>query len=87
MLVYHSDASGDGIARNGKVRGGPVYENFAGVGYNEARQNVHQRRFACAVFAQYAEHLTRCERERYVVVGDYAGKAFGYSPQFKERRA
>jgi hypothetical protein len=26
------------IARNGKVRGGSVYENFAGVGYNEARQ-------------------------------------------------
>jgi hypothetical protein len=27
--------------------------------------------------------LTRCERERYVVVGDYAGKAFGYSPQLE----
>src|SRR5258706_9602579 len=54
MLVDHADAAGDGVAGGADVDGPAVDFYFAAVAMDEAVEDVHQRGFAGAVFADQA---------------------------------
>ena len=57
MLVDHADAGGNAVARAREGGRRAVNADFAGIGTVEARQDIHQRRFAGTVLAKKAEHF------------------------------
>jgi len=82
------DFNGDGQLDVAVVAGKHVFGPFGGriVGALRARQNFHERRFACAVFANEREHFARAKLERYVVQRADAGKRFPDAAHFEQRR-
>ncbi len=56
MLVHHADAEPDGVVGVVDLHGLSVDEDFALVRLVQAVDQVHERAFARAVFAQQAEH-------------------------------
>ena len=64
MLVNHADAGEQGILGGLNLYDFPVDEKGAGVGTQQAVENVHQRRFARAVFTEQAMHTAGLERKR-----------------------
>jgi hypothetical protein len=86
MLMHHPDAGDDGLARGAEAHRRAIDENVSGVGSNQARQDVHQRRLAGAVLAQDPQDFACCQRKRDVVIGDDARKALGHAPQLEQGR-
>ena len=68
MLVDHADAGGNAVAGPCEVGRCVVNSDFAGVGAVEARQDIHQRRFAGTVLAEKAEHFAGADVQVDVLV-------------------
>ena len=64
----------------------PLIDNLAGVGLQLARQDVHQRAFARAVFAHHRVDLARIDIEADAVQRQHAGKAPGDADKLNDRR-
>jgi len=77
MLMHHPDALAHGVQRRFDFDRLTVDQDFAFVGWIEAVQNFHQRRFARAVFAKERVNLAGVHIEMDVIVGEHAGKVFG----------
>ena len=78
----HADFGSDRIERRIEADRFAVDVHRALVGRVNPVEDSHQRRFTRAVFPDYRVNLAAFDLEVYVVVGDYAGKAFGDSGQF-----
>ena len=57
VLIDHLDAAFAAFVRGAEMDGLAVDENFAGIALIGAGQDLHQRRFACGIVADEAEHL------------------------------
>ena len=86
VLEDHRDAGGARLLRRVEARGVSVPEDGAAVGGEASVEDLDERGFAGAVFAEEGVDFARREREGDVVVGDGAGEAFGDVPEFEERR-
>ena len=85
MLVDHLDAE---RARDGRVvrfDRVAVAQDLAAVGLHRAVDDLHQRRFAGAVFAEHGMDFAGQDRQRDVVIGDDAGIALADAAQFEAR--
>ena len=69
MLMHHADAVADRLARGADAHGLAVDADFAGVGFVEAVEDRHQRRFAGAVLADDAVDDAALDDEIDVLVG------------------
>ena len=69
MLMHHADAVADRLARGADPDRLAVDADFAGVGFVEAVENRHQRRFAGAVLADDAVDDAALDDEIDVIVG------------------
>ena len=69
MLVHHADAELDRLAGRIDADLLPIEENLALGRLVEADENVHERRFARAVFSKEGVYLTFCDREIDVLIG------------------
>ena len=56
FLVDRSHPELDRMERTFNRRGAPIQNNLAMIGTSDARQDLHQRRFARAVFAAQRQH-------------------------------
>ena len=69
MLEHHADAQGTGLLRVAHLYRPVVPVDLAAVGLDRAIDDLHQRRFAGAVFAQYGVRFAGLHHERHIVVG------------------
>ena len=61
FLMDEHDAGGESIADIIEAHQLAVETNFAGIGRFDAGHDLHQRRFAGAVFADHRQNFARCE--------------------------
>ena len=76
LLMNRGDALAERIARRAELNRVAVQENAAGIGANEAGDDLDQRRFAGAVFAHQAMDFARLQVERNAVERLDAGEGF-----------
>ena len=69
VLMHHADAELDRLAGRIDADLLPIEENLALGRLVEADENVHERRFARAVFSKEGVYLTFCDREIDVLIG------------------
>ena len=69
VLVHHANAELDRLAGRIDADLLPIEENLALGRLVEADENVHERRFARAVFSKEGVYLTFCDREIDVLIG------------------
>ena len=69
MLMHHADAVADRLARGADSDRLAVDADFAGVGFVEAIEDRHQRRFSGAVLADDAVNDAALDDEIDVIVG------------------
>ena len=86
MLEHHADAQRPRLLRIAHHHGLAVNRHAAGVGLDGAVDDLHQRRFARAVFAQHGVNLAGQHTEGNVTVGDHAGVAFADAGQLQPGR-
>src|SRR5690606_39170322 len=86
MLMHHSDARLGGLAGRVKRNRPTVQADGAAIGPDQTRDDVHQRRLACAVFAQNAHHLAPPDVETYLVVGNKASVSLGDAIELQQCR-
>jgi len=77
MLVDHADAVAVGIARGADDDLLAVDEDLSLVGEVNAREHVHERGFAAAVFAEQRQDLAPVDIEPDAVIGDDGAEALG----------
>ena len=77
VLMHHADAEGDGVARTRDLRGVAIDDNLAGIGLQQAVEDVHQGGFARAVLADKGVDFAAPHLEADVVVGQHARPALG----------
>ena len=65
------------IVGAGDARRLAVQQDFARIRLINAGQNLHQGRFACAVFSYQGMNLTFCAIQRHVVQRSHARERFG----------
>jgi len=82
VLVHHADAQTDRIVGLVNLRLLAADKDFAGIGLIQSVEDVHQRRFAGAVFAQQGVDFPLFQRQVNVVVGEHAGEGFGDPAEF-----
>ena len=82
VLMHHADAVADRLARGADSDRLAVDADFASVGFIEAVQNRHQRRFAGAVLADDAVDDSALDDEIDVVVGVNRAEALVDADQF-----
>ncbi|OQA62537.1 MAG: hypothetical protein BWY39_01704 [Spirochaetes bacterium ADurb.Bin269] len=66
-LMHHRNAVSDSLGRRHSRELAFTYGNYAARRLVKTRQNVHQGRFPCAVFAENGVHFAGIERKRDVV--------------------
>ena len=67
LLVDEGDAMVDGFVRGVQMHGLPVYDDLPADRREEAAENVHESRFAGAIFAKEGENLAVLDGKRHVV--------------------
>ena len=77
VLVDHADAVAVGIARGADDDLLAVDEDLSLVGEVNAREHVHERGFAAAVFAEQRQDLAPVDIEPDAVIGDDGAEALG----------
>ena len=75
FLMHHADAERDRVFRAAEAHRFAIDQNFSGVHRVEAVENLHQRAFAGAVFAEQRVNFARLNRQIDVVVREHAGEA------------
>ena len=86
VLKHHGNAQLARFLRATDVGGPAVKAHFARVGLHRAVDDLHQRAFAGAVFAQHGVNLARQHRQRHRIVGQHTGVALGDARQFQAWR-
>src|SRR5271166_2823038 len=86
MLMHHADAVADRLARGADSNALSVDANFAGVGFIEAVENRHQRRFSSPVLADDAVDEAALDDEIDVLVGVNRAEALVDADQLNRRR-
>ena len=81
VLVHHGDAVLGGVDRVDDLHGCAVQPDLAGVGQDEADQDLHQRRLAGAVLAEDAVDAPTVQREVDAVAGDDPPEPLGDADQ------
>jgi hypothetical protein len=69
MLVYHSDAQGNGFKRVMNPDRGVVDPDFARIRLVKAVQDIHQGCFSGSVFTQESQDFTGFNRETDILIG------------------
>ena len=82
MLMHHADAVADRLARGADADRLAVDADLAGVGFVEAVEDRHQRRFAGAVLADDAVDDAAFDDEVDVLVGVNRAEALVDADQF-----
>jgi len=72
MLMHHADTGRDRLYRRGKGPRIAIDDDLAGIRPVDAGENIHQRRFAGAVFAQQRVNFPGPDLEIDVLIGDDA---------------
>ncbi len=85
LLIDHADAQIFGCARRVDGNGLAIDRNFAGVGALRAGQDLHERRFAGAVFADQCVHFAGLQVERNVFERANTGKRLPDAAHLEER--
>ena len=80
MLVDHADAEAKGILRGADNDGLAVNSDLALVWKVDARQHVHERGLAAAIFTQQGQNLTPVDIEPDLVAGQSRPEALGDVP-------
>ena len=80
MLVNHSDAVFERVARAADGHLFAVDHDFAFVGVVNAGKHVHQRRLAAAVFAQKRKNFALAHLQGDVMICGNAAEVFRYVP-------
>src|ERR1700722_2876857 len=76
LLMDDADAGGDRITRTLEADGRAVKPQLAFVRMIDASDNLDQRRFAGAVFAEQRVDRAAAHRQRYVLERQHAGEGF-----------
>ena len=77
MLMHHSDTRIQRSARIARRQGLAEHLNRSAVSSIAAEQDIHQRRFACAVFTQQRHDLSTAQGQADRVIRDQLAKALG----------
>ena len=77
VLMHHADTQSDGVARTADVHVFAVDVDLTRVRRDQAVEDVHQSRLACAVLAYQGVNLTLTDAEVHLVVGEHAGELLG----------
>src|SRR5262249_40018355 len=77
VLVHHSDAARDRVPRIAEANLLAADEDLAGSRLVQPGEDVHQGGFACAVFPDQRDHLSRAKLHRDVVHRHHALKSLG----------
>ena len=82
MLIDHANAESKGVL--GRTYGDrfTLYINLTLVGIIDARQHIHKRCLAAAVFAEQCEYFAFAYLKRGVVICDSRAEALGYITHF-----
>ena len=83
MLVHHADALCDRVARGAQGERLFAPENFAGVGTQHPIEDIHQGRFARAVFTDERVHLAAADTKADMVVGQRVPEPFCNAAQLQ----
>ena len=86
VLVHHADSVADRLLRGANADRLAIDADLAGIGFIEAVEDRHQRRFAGAVLADDAVDETAIDLEIDVLVGVDRSKALVDADQFDGRR-
>jgi hypothetical protein len=86
ILIQHTDAPCEGLARCVKMHCLVAEDDFAAVGRLVARQDLHQGALAGPILPQDAIDLSLFEAQTNAVVGLYKPKMFANVPQFNAHR-
>ena len=86
MLEHHADAASARRRRAGDPDVFALPEHPPGVGFLDAVDEFHQRRFARAVFAQQGVNFPGHDPETDILVGDDSGIGLRYPDQLETRR-
>src|SRR5690606_9324418 len=84
MLVNHTDARRSGLSGRIKVNCSPLESNGSTVGPDQARDDVHQGRFARTVFTKDSDDLARANVKANLVVGHQAAEPFGNGVELQQ---
>src|SRR5215208_6620891 len=52
MLVDHTNSTRDGICRVGNLDGLPIEKDLTFIRASQSKEDVHERRLACSIFAK-----------------------------------
>src|SRR3954466_3937264 len=85
LLVDHPDASGLRVGRGSEAPRLPAQGELAVVVRVSAREQLHERALASAVFADDTVNLARAEIEVDAVERQHAAEAFAPAPKPKKR--
>ena len=86
FLMDKSDSHGNGVGNGADGDAVAVDENRAFVGLMDAADDVHQRAFSRAVFADEGDNLAAANVERNVLQRDDAGEPLADSLQLEDAR-
>ncbi len=86
LLMDHADPGGDRIARTLEADGRAVEPQFAIIRTIDASDNLDQRRFAGAVFAEQRVDRAAAHRQRYVLQRQHAGEGFSNPASLQAER-
>ena len=78
----HADTEVKGILRRTDGNGLFVNENLSLIGKVDAREHIHKRCLAAAVFAEQCEYFAFAYLKRGVVICDSRAEALGYITHF-----
>jgi hypothetical protein len=87
MLEHHADTE---LARGRGTRdlhGLPLPADLTGVRAHRTVDDLHQRAFARAVFAEYRVNLAGCDDQRHIVVGPHGRILLGDARQHEARHS
>ena len=85
VLMYHADAEVKGILRRTDIDKLIIDIYLALIGTVNAREHIHERGLAAAVFAEQRQHLATVDIQPYLVVCKNGTKALGYITHFYGR--
>ena len=85
MLKHHADAKGAGLARAVRTQQLAIDTQATSVWLGRAVNNLHQRRFTGAVFAQHSVDFSGLNQQGNVTVCHHARVSFGDARQLQAR--
>src|SRR5207249_1839426 len=71
VLVNHTDFETNGVTWPTDVNLLAVDENFAAIGMHQTVENIHERRFARAIFADEGMNFALMHRQVDMIVGNH----------------